>query len=153
MTRKEAVIGVPARLVGVDGAVHAVTLDLGWDIADPLIARLAFHVAGHPDEEWIAARDLIADGINSPDEVGVGELRLRGERDEKGELTGSTLILLRSETGPEFAEVSVANEHLTRFIDAAEDACPAGSFREKLCLAIWVNLLLLSWGFTCEDAA
>ncbi len=135
MNRQEAVIGAPVAVIQNDGTVLPALVDLGWNLEDPLVVHASFRMNGET-VEWIVGRDLLADGINSPDLVGDGAVRLRGVGD-------STSFTLYGEGPP--CELLVKNAVLVAFVDATEHLCAAGSDVEGARMVAWVDALLLAW--------
>jgi hypothetical protein len=133
---ERAVLNVPVTIRSNGGVAERGGLDLGWSIVDPLTVHLVFRPDGEASVEWLAGRELLADGVGSVEPVGIGDLTVcaAGEAD--------TCVHLSSPFG--VADVFVPTVVLVMFLDGCEDACPFDSDAEAERLDAWVDTFLLT---------
>jgi Streptomyces sporulation and cell division protein, SsgA len=62
------------RLVAAEQAVVPLVASLHYSGSDPYAIRMAFHVGAEDPVEWIFARDLLADGLMTPE--GDGDVQI-----------------------------------------------------------------------------
>ncbi|HEY0716134.1 MAG TPA: SsgA family sporulation/cell division regulator [Streptosporangiaceae bacterium] len=62
------------RLVAAEQAVVPLVASLHYSGSDPYAIRMAFHVSSEDPVEWIFARDLLADGLMTPE--GDGDVQI-----------------------------------------------------------------------------
>ena len=62
------------RLVAAEQTIVPLVASLHYSGSDPYAIRMAFHVGAEDPVEWIFARDLLADGVTTPE--GEGDVRI-----------------------------------------------------------------------------
>jgi hypothetical protein len=131
------------RLVAAEQAVVPLVASLHFNGNDPYAIRMAFHVGSEDPVEWIFARDLLADGLMTPE--GDGDVQIwpsapAGSTDEPGPLSVLN-IKLSSPFGE--AHFEAPAEAIGNFLDRTFRIVPMG--RESQVIDIDAELNGLLW--------
>ena len=129
------------RLVAAEQAVVPLVASLHYSGSDPYAIRMAFHVGTEDPVEWIFARDLLADGLMSPE--GDGDVQIWPSAAD-GQAQGPLSVLnikLSSPFGEAHFEAPAAA--IGNFLDRTFRIVPMG--RESQVIDIDAELNGLLW--------
>lgn len=131
------------RLVATEQAVVPLVASLHFSGNDPYAIRMAFHVGSEDPVEWIFARDLLADGLMTPE--GDGDVQIwpsapAGSTDEP-----SPMSVLNIKLSSPFGEAhfEAPAEAISNFLDRTFRIVPMG--RESQVIDIDAELNGLLW--------
>jgi hypothetical protein len=129
------------RLVAAEQAVVPLVASLHYSGSDPYAIRMAFHVGTEDPVEWIFARDLLADGLVTPE--GDGDVQIWPSAAD-GQARGPLSVLnikLSSPFGEAHFEAPAAA--IGNFLDRTFRIVPMG--RESQAIDIDAELNGLLW--------
>jgi hypothetical protein len=115
------------RLVAAEQTIVPLVASLHYSACDPYAIRMAFHVGAEEPVEWIFARDLLADGLLTPE--GDGDVRVwpsapMGSPDQERDGRSVLNIELSSPFGEALFEAP--SEAIASFLDRTFRVVPMG---------------------------
>ena len=137
------------RLVAAEQTIVPLVASLHYSGSDPYAIRMAFHVGAEDPVEWIFARDLLADGVTTPE--GEGDVRIWPSSPDTGkdpapdaEIRGALSVLNIKLSSP-FGEAhfEAPSEAITSFLDRTYSIVRMG--RESAVIDIDAELNSLLW--------
>jgi Streptomyces sporulation and cell division protein, SsgA len=131
------------RLVAAEQTVVPLAASLYYSGSDPYAIRMAFHVGASEPVEWIFARDLLAEGLMTPE--GDGDVRVwpsleTGPAGEEGGGFGVLNIELSSPFGEALFEAP--SEAITDFLNRTYHIVPMGKESDVIDFDAELNGLL-----------
>ena len=132
------------RLVAAEQTIVPLVASLHYNGSDPYAIRMAFHVGAEEPVEWIFARDLLADGLMTPE--GDGDVRVwpsapADSPDEERDGRSVLNIELSSPFGE--AHFEAPSEAIANFLDRTYRIVPMG--KESDVIDIDAELNGLPW--------
>ncbi len=136
------------RLVAAEQTIVPLVASLNYSGSDPYAIRMAFHVGSEEPVEWIFARDLLADGLMTPE--GDGDVRVwpspaTDSPHEAGEADGAaTHSVLNIELSSPFGEArfEAPSEAIASFLDRTYRIVPMGKESDVIDIDAELNGLL-----------
>jgi hypothetical protein len=128
------------RLVAAEQAVVPLVASLHYSGSDPYAIRMAFHVGAEDPVEWIFARDLLADGLVTPQ--GDGDVQIWPSAEE-GQARGPLSVVnikLSSPFGEAHFEAPAAA--IGNFLDRTFRVVPMGKESQVIDIDAELNGLL-----------
>jgi hypothetical protein len=131
------------RLVAAEQAVVPLVASLHYSGNDPYAIRMAFHVGSEDPVEWIFARDLLADGLMTPE--GDGDVQIWPSGPAGGADEQNPLSVLNIKLSSPFGEAhfEAPAEAIANFLDRTFRIVPMG--RESQAIDIDAELNGLLW--------
>ncbi|HYZ53245.1 MAG TPA: SsgA family sporulation/cell division regulator [Streptosporangiaceae bacterium] len=128
------------RLVAAEQTIVPLVASLHYSASDPYAIRMAFHVGADEPVEWIFARDLLADGLMTPE--GDGDVRVwpSPETGPAGKEHGVLNIELSSPFGEALFETS--SEAIANFLNRTYRIVPMGKESDVIDFDAELNGLL-----------
>jgi Streptomyces sporulation and cell division protein, SsgA len=130
------------RLVAAEQAVVPLVASLHYSGSDPYAIRMAFHVGSEDPVEWIFARDLLADGLMSPE--GDGDVQIWPSTPAPGPVGQGPLSVLNLKLSSPFGEAhfEAPAEAIANFLDRTFRVVPMGKETEVIDIDAELNGLL-----------
>src|ERR1700761_1010055 len=130
------------RLVAAEQAVVPLVASLHYSGSDPYAIRMAFHVGSEDPVEWIFARDLLADGLMTPE--GGGAVQIWPSGPAGGADQQNPLSVLNFKLSPPCGEAhfEAPAEAIANFLDRTYRIVKMGKESEAIDIDSELNGLL-----------
>ena len=112
----------------------AVSVRLAWSPTDPLAVEMGVTLREDPEVVWGIGREMLAEGLDSPDGVGYTDVKVRR--------TSPYIVMVMLQSPEGVCHIKVPAAILDSFLKRVERELPLGSSEEALILTHAVEAFL-----------